>query len=99
MSAASPSATHVTSLEEVGTAESAGVDTMALSYRQLTADEVLALADSVARRGREAAAVTKARIPFDVNKDPGAGPMAGVLKLPLKAPLGAKYGQSAHDRT
>jgi uncharacterized protein (DUF2252 family) len=44
-----------------GIAESAGMDTMALWYRQLTADEVLALADSTAGRAREAAAVAKAR--------------------------------------
>jgi uncharacterized protein (DUF2252 family) len=37
------------------------MDTMALWYRQLTADEVLALAESTGGRAREAAAVAKAR--------------------------------------
>jgi uncharacterized protein (DUF2252 family) len=44
-----------------GIAESAGMDTLAHWYRQLTADEVLALADSGVGRAREAAAVAKAR--------------------------------------
>jgi uncharacterized protein (DUF2252 family) len=44
-----------------GIAECAGMDTFALWYRQLTADEVLALADSSAERAREAAVVDKAK--------------------------------------